>query len=308
MIFFTEELIKNTEKINSLLNNEKKLLVSMQDMQTIKKETISKYLDECQKNNIDPKLESFLSETLEISNSNISILNKLKLLLTIMTNTIKESNVGSLTEERITNFNSTFSEAYSTIQVNTLQIEKAINYILNTNANTVLEFNQEEPIIDFEELKNNLPEELKRENTLVISETKQTVFLPYTYNELEQIFSANKNKFSSYEEIIQTHYIIPLSFFKNASISRFKEAFKLIKNKENQSTKDGVELGFELFFNYNLHPAIIAACRNIDELDIYLDYLDNNEMYKFDCFNIVFEVAPTVINSKSLPKRRNKLN
>ena len=87
-----------------------------------------------------------------------------------------------------------------------------------------------------------------------------------------------KNKFSSYEEIIQTHYTIPLSFFKNASISRFKEAFKLIKNKENLSTKDGVELGVELFFNYNLHPAIIAACRNIDELDIYLACLDDNTL------------------------------
>lgn len=308
MIFFTEELIKNTEKFNSLLDYEKKILVSMLDVQNIKKDTLSKYLEEFSKNKQNSEIESLLKETLEVSVSNISILNKLNLLLTILTNTIKENNIDSLTEEKISSFNSTFSEAYSTIQLNTLHIEKLINHLSSKNINIKLELNEEELIVDFEELKNNLPDDLKRENTLVISETKQTVFLPYTYHELEQVFSANKNKFSSYEEIIQTHYTIPLSFFKNASISRFKEAFKLIKNKENLSTKDGVELGVELFFNYNLHPAIIAACRNIDELDIYLDYLDNNEMYKFDCFNIIFEVAPTVVSSKSIPKRRNKLN
>ena len=304
MIFFTEELIKNHEKFNMLLDYEKKILSSMLDVQNIKKETISKYLDKFQKNNSTPEIVNFLKETLEVSNSNIAILNKLNLLLTILTNAIKENNMNSLTEEKINNFNSTFSEAYSTVQLNTLQIEKALNQFSDQNINIKLELTEADPIVDFEELKNNLPEDLKRENTLVISETKQTVFLPYTYHELEQIFSANKNKFSSYEEIIQTHYTIPLSFFKNASISRFKEAFKLIKNKENLSTKDGLELGVELFFNYNLHPAIIAACRNIDELDIYLDYLDNNEMYKFDCFNIVFEVSPTVISSKPIPKRR----
>lgn len=50
----------------------------------------------------------------------------------------------------------------------------------------------------------------------------------------------------------------------------------------------------ELLFNYNLHPAIISACKNIDELDIYLDYLENNETDKFNCFNIKFEIAPSI--------------
>ena len=313
MIFFTEELIKDTEKFNNLLEYEKKILASMLDVQNIKKATISDYINNHKTDLKNSKLESFFKENLALSISNISILSKLNLLLTMLSNIVNENNQASLTSEKNNNFNSTFSEAYSTIQLNTLQIEKAITTILeqDTIKNGTIQLdnqliNEEDFNIDVEKFKNSLPEELKRENTLVISEPKQTVFLPYTFNELEQIFLANKNKFSSYEEIIKTHYTIPLSFFKNASISRFKEAFKLIKNKENLSTKDGVELGVELFFNYNLHPAIIAACKNIDELDIYLDYLENNEMYKFDCFNIVFEVAPTIVSSKPIPKRRKK--
>ena len=46
-------------------------------------------------------------------------------------------------------------------------------------------------------------------------------------------------------------------------------------------------------FNYDLNPIIIAACRNLDELDIYLDCLLTNQLYDFKCFQIIFEVNPT---------------
>ena len=71
-----------------------------------------------------------------------------------------------------------------------------------------------------------------------------------------------------------------------------------MKKKENGSIKDAFDLGMELLFNYNLHPAIITACKNLDELDIYLDYLENNETDKFDCFKIVFEIAPIVVKNR----------
>ena len=31
---------------------------------------------------------------------------------------------------------------------------------------------------------------------------------------------------------------------------------------------------------------------NLDELDIYLDYLDNNQTDKYNCFSITFEIPP----------------
>ena len=46
-------------------------------------------------------------------------------------------------------------------------------------------------------------------------------------------------------------------------------------------------------FQSDLNPAVIAACRDLDELDIYLDCLDDNELDKFSCFKIKYNVKPT---------------
>ena len=131
------------------------------------------------------------------------------------------------------------------------------------------------------------------ENTLIISETQGKVFLPYTIDNLKSILEEN-TKYQSFNEVINDNFVIPYANFKNPIFSRFKEAFKLIKLKEHGSVKEALDLGMELLLNYNLHPAIISACKNIDELDIYLDCLENNETDKFDCFDIKFEILPSL--------------
>ena len=130
------------------------------------------------------------------------------------------------------------------------------------------------------------------ENTLVISEIQGKVILPYTLNNLKLMLNENKSKYKSINEIIETEYTVPYSKFKNPSFARFKEAFRLVKNKEHGSIKEAFDLGMELLLNYNLHPAIISACKNIDELDIYLDYLSTNELNKFTIFDVKYEIAP----------------
>lgn len=132
------------------------------------------------------------------------------------------------------------------------------------------------------------------ENTLVVSEISKTVVLPYNIKELEETLSVQPHKYSSIDEIIEKQYTLPISQFKNPFISRFKEAFRLMRNREHTSITEAFELGLELMFNYNLHPAIIAACKNLDELDIYLDYLESGEQSKFHCFKILFKFSPTV--------------
>ena len=131
------------------------------------------------------------------------------------------------------------------------------------------------------------------ENTLIISETQGKVFLPYTIENLKSILEEN-TKYQNFNEVINDNFVIPYANFKNPIFSRFKEAFKLIKLKEHGSVKEALDLGMELLLNYNLHPAIISACKNIDELDIYLDCLENNETDKFDCFDIKFEIPPSL--------------
>ena len=147
--------------------------------------------------------------------------------------------------------------------------------------------------IDIKENNSQTPSDTQNsdllENTLVISETHGKVILPYTIDSLNIILKENP-KYQNINEVIENEFVISYTNFKNPLLSRFKEAFKLIRYKEHGSVKDAFDLGMELLLNYNLHPAIISACKNIDELDIYLDYLENNETDKFDCFDIKFEI------------------
>lgn len=133
----------------------------------------------------------------------------------------------------------------------------------------------------------------KDNDTLIISEEDNKVILPYKLSDVERQYKKNKKKYSSVKDLIQNEYIIPTDNFKNPIKSRFREAYQLIKKKEHGHLKEAIELGFELMFQSNLNPAVIAACKNLKELDIYLDCLDDNELDKFSCFNIVYNVPPS---------------
>ena len=69
-----------------------------------------------------------------------------------------------------------------------------------------------------------------------------------------------------------------------------------MREKEHSSFREAFDLGMELVFDSNLHPAIIPACSNLEELDKYLYYMEKEETYKFDKFNIVFECPPSIKN------------
>jgi len=132
-------------------------------------------------------------------------------------------------------------------------------------------------------------------NILIISEFEQKAYLPFRYKDIENIFKNSKDTYSTMQDVVNDLYIIPLKKFKNSSLSRFRESFKLMREKEKSSIPKALDLGLELMFKYELNPIIIAACRNLDELDIYLDCLDENELYDFDCFEIKFEIAPQIV-------------
>ena len=121
---------------------------------------------------------------------------------------------------------------------------------------------------------------------LIISEKDQMAYLPFFYNDVKNTYEKNKDKYANMQDVINTEYTTPLSRFKNSSISRFRESFKLIRDKENGSITKALDLGLELMFKYELNPIIISACRNLDELDIYLDCLDSNDLDDFKCFDI----------------------
>ena len=131
-------------------------------------------------------------------------------------------------------------------------------------------------------------------DTLIISEKDQKAYLPYKYKDVEEFYNKNKDIYSSIDDVINKKYILPLNNFKHSISSRFRETINLVMKKEHGSFFKAVDLAFELMFKYNLNPIIIAACRNLEELDIYLDCLDENELFDFRCFEIRFEVAPSI--------------
>lgn len=156
---------------------------------------------------------------------------------------------------------------------------------------TQIEANPEGLIFEIDEEKvveNNLEDN----NTLVISEEEGKVYLPYTKDEVKEDMSQNKGKKIS--ELIEQKYILPLDRYKNSMKARFREGYNLMYKREGKSRKSAFFLGLELMFETNLHPAIISACKNLEELDIYLDCLEDNELEKFSCFKIIYKSLPTL--------------
>ncbi len=131
-------------------------------------------------------------------------------------------------------------------------------------------------------------------NILIVSEKEQKAYLPYKYEDVEKIYKSSNGKYGSIQDVIESLFIVPLNKFENASSARFREAFNLMLHKEHSSVIKALDLALELMFKYELNPVIVAACRNLDELDIYLDCLEDDELFDFRCFEIRFEVTPEV--------------
>lgn len=171
--------------------------------------------------------------------------------------------------------------------------ENVVNFKLTNLTEIIANEEGLEFIIDEEKvIENNLEDN----HTLVISEEDGKVYLPYTKEDIKR--EVGQNKGSKISEIIENKYTHPLDKYKNSIRARFREGYNLMYRKEKKSKRSAILLGIELMFETNLHPAIISACKNLEELDIYLDCLDDNELEKFSCFKIIY---------KSLPALRKKV-
>ena len=136
--------------------------------------------------------------------------------------------------------------------------------------------------IDEEKVIENSLEDNK---TLVISEEDGKVYLPYTKEDIKK--DVLQNKGAKISEVIDQKYVLSLDKYKNSMRARFREGYNLMYYREKKSKRSAIMLGIELMFESNLHPAIISACKTLEELDIYLDCLEDNELEKFSCFKIV---------------------
>ena len=168
----------------------------------------------------------------------------------------------------------------------------------NENLNITKSITVNDPLSKIKEKNRKKIEEINN-NTLLISEKLNKVVLPYTYNEIQEILQDNSNDYTSINEVIENVFIRPISDYKSQFSSRYRETIKLARDKENFGLADSISLAIEMMGKRNLHPAIISACKSLDDLKFYLDCLEKNELENFKAFNIKYELYPMVIKNKS---------
>ena len=294
----------NDKNLIKLLEIEKKSLNSMLDIQkNLNKQILSflkNFLGDVKIDlNFDSENEVFkyIKETTDILDKSNSNIEKLDSLLKNLDEIISSIN-GNYIKEKIELYNSKFESEIDTIFENTNSIEKFIHKISLLDLSQVLaKINKEsETSINNKEPDLEIAPELLNstfvENTLVISEMKGKVILPYKISEVNEILFNNNDKYNSIEDVIKKLYTKSIKEYKFSAIARFREAYKLVREKEHKSKMKAFSLASELFTNYNLHPAIITACKSLDELDIYLACLEDDSLDDFPFFDVKYEVAP----------------
>jgi len=209
------------------------------------------------------------------------------------------------------------SEALQTIKMQLSKIERAKailqkrSYKTSISKSEILKYNTmykeinqnfEKNLAVSKSIFNNLmcvhPILVENNDTLLISEKENQVVFPYTTEEIEEI--RRTEGYLSADEVIKEKFMRPLSDFRFPRISRYKETMKLIIEREGYSVLDGMTLAMEMMGKRYLHPAIIAACRTLDELDVYLDCLDKGETEDFRIFKIQYDLYPLVIKENSV--------
>lgn len=292
------------------------ILSNLENQITIQK-TKLKTLLQCLKN-----INSFVQETENIPNSSeiTNLLRELKINLDNTRSIISDLNNAQKTIEKllsqftdsstpnsndlvaeIENYNKLCTKCKNKTYDNAITVEQFIfKYIKNTQFIFQTEKSEVEKIdqlnVDNKNL-NNIPNslhtnlEITDNNILLISEIQNKIFLPYVRKDLEKKLRKNSN-YKTLNEIIDNEYIVSFDKYKNAPVSRFRESYNLMRKKEKASIADSLDLALELTFNTLLNPAVITACKNLDELDVYLDCLNSNELDKFTIFEVKYEILP----------------
>ncbi len=237
------------------------------------------------------------------SNKNISNLKKLLTMLDSISTSIQKHS--TTLSGKIDKYNAKFSPILDSIYSNTSSIEEFIHEISTIDMKSLLEelakenniqLSIDNSSIDASTINSKDLELSYIENTLIISDLQGKVILPYTIAGVQEILQTDvEHNYTSISNVIERLYTRPMKDYKFSAIARFREAYRLMIFKEHTSKFKALCLASELFINYNLHPAIITACDSLDQLDIYLACLEEGELDDFKCFDIKYEIPPTVL-------------
>lgn len=220
---------------------------------------------------------------------NIEKLNSLKsLLIDINSGFISLSRNASSAEvainlkEKINSYFSTYEEIKKDIMLADIEVDRFVKRINSSNGKKSEEVSEE---ISDGNIQNN--------NTLIISEKDNKVFLPYTVSEIQSYMEKYPKEYKSLEYVINKEFILPLDYYtKHPSLARFREAYSLIRDREAKSVFDALKYALNIMFKYDLNPAIISACKTEEALNLYIECLENKDLSKFNLFKIEFRLNP----------------
>ena len=146
------------------------------------------------------------------------------------------------------------------------------------------------------EIPSSSDDDIHDNNTLLISEKLQKVFLPYSVKEVMSYLEQYPKEYSSFSDVVNKEFIFPYSYYsKHTVVSSFREAYSLIRDRESKSIIDAFKFAVDIMFNYELNPAIIAACKTQEELEDYLSCLNRQKLDEFTTFEIKYEISPLKI-------------
>ena len=303
MINYTDNSIESITKIFNLEKSSLNTTYKIQKM--FNKQILSFFKNFMSNYEINSKCDTeseaskYLADATSIlskSNENLNLMKNLICLLDEI-DISKAHNI----KTPVKKYNKKFEISMDKIYKNTSNIEEFIHNISMVNFEEILkkdEYTNSEnnPKKENQEIFSYISsDELDSsfiENMLVISSIQNKVILPFTIQKIHKILSEDST-YSSINEVIEKLYTKPLNNYKFPAISRFREAYLLIRNKEKKSKTRAILFASELFANYNLHPAIITACENQEQLDIYLSCLEDNKLSDFSFFDIKFEIPPS---------------
>ena len=172
----------------------------------------------------------------------------------------------------------------------------ANDFVLKKNAYDDDEADINEALDTSSDMQNQVIEEFKEENnTLLISDHDEKVYLPYSKEDIDLYLDMFKDKYSSAKEVVDNEFTFPLKYYTSISYAaRFREAFALYKDREGKTTFESIKFAFKQMKKSNLQPAIIAACKNLKIYNDYIYHLDNNDTLGFSYFKIVYNITPTL--------------
>lgn len=133
---------------------------------------------------------------------------------------------------------------------------------------------------------------INNNKNLIISERKNKIFLPYTVDEIDDFMRYYPRSYVTASDVVKKEYVINLTeVTKHPYKARFKEAYNLMRNRENKGIISSFINAVRISLKRKLNPAVIASCRSKSELKRYLVCLKYNQLENFETFNTIYEFA-----------------